>query len=294
MLARTLACKEQALRRDCMAMRHPITLHALRRAALSLVLLAGAAHAAAPACVAASGARMLPLVELFTSEGCDSCPPADRFLSSTFPPSAAVPRASVLAFHVDYWDRLGWKDRFAAPAYTDRQHAAMRAAGGTFVYTPQFLVQGKDVPPGRRERMSPQREGSPVLAQLDAAVTRPARATIALAIDPGPAGARVRATAMPLPASGPVTAELWLAYTESGLVTDVKAGENRGIRLAHDHVVRAWHGPFRADAQGAAAADVLFAPPAERGRHPAYVAVVLDARSGEVLQTLTSPGCGGG
>jgi hypothetical protein len=71
----------------------------------------------------------MPLVELYTSEGCNSCPPADRWLSASF--AKGAPRASgiALAFHVDYWDRLGWKDRFATPAFTQRQYDRMRASG---------------------------------------------------------------------------------------------------------------------------------------------------------------------
>jgi len=250
----------------------------------ALLLLAGPAARAGEACSAQSGPQVLPLVELFTSEGCDSCPPADRFLSATFPAGGASPRASVLAFHVDYWDRLGWKDRFAAPAYTERQHAATRAAGGTFVYTPQILVQGQDVAPGTRDRIP---------ALVAAAATRAARATIALDIavdDPRARIVRARAT-VPAGAGAP-RAQLWIAYTESGLVSDVKAGENRGVRLAHDHVVRAWEGPFTADAGGRAEAAVTILRPAERGRMPAVVAVVLDEKTGEVLQTLTAHGCG--
>ncbi len=75
-------------------------------------------------------------------------------------------------------------------------------------------------------------------------------------------------------------------------MSDVKAGENRGVRLAHDHVVRAWQGPFPADAGGRAEAAVTILRPAERGRMPAVVAVVLDEKTGEVLQTLTAHGCG--
>src|SRR5690242_3585 len=75
-----------------------------------------------PTCSAASGAHALPLVELYTSEGCDSCPPADRWLRRTFPADASAARAAVLAFHVDYWDALGWPDRFASRAYTQRQY----------------------------------------------------------------------------------------------------------------------------------------------------------------------------
>ncbi len=259
------------------------------RAALGaiLALLAGTAAAAAPPCAARSGEATLPLVELFTSEGCDSCPPADRWLSATFPPGGSGAGASVLAFHVDYWDRLGWKDRFATPAYAQRQRTAVgTAGGGGFAYTPQVLVQGRDVPPGRRAE---------VPGRVSAAAGRPARAAVALDATPGAAGAlTVRGSASVADRTGARRAALWLAYTDSGHVTEVKAGENRGVRLAHDHVVRAWHGPFPVGADGAATATVTFAPPAERGRAPAIVAVVVDVGSGDVLQTLTLPACGGG
>ena len=262
-----------------------IAIRAVRgAAAASLLLLASSAAVAGPACSAMSGPQVLPLVELFTSEGCDSCPPADRFLSATFPAGGGNPRASVLAFHVDYWDRLGWKDRFAAPTHTERQYTALRAAGGTFVYTPQLLVQGQDVAPGKRERIP---------ALVAAAAARAARASIALDVatdDNRVQIVRARA-AMPAGAAAP-HAQLWIAYTESGLVSDVKAGENRGVRLAHDHVVRAWQGPFPVDAKGTADATVTIPRPAESGRMPAVVAVVLDQKTGEVLQTLTSHGCG--
>src|SRR4051794_13143925 len=86
---------------------------------------AGTATAAAPACAAASGARTLPLVEPYTAEGRDSCRPADRWLRESFVPTreGAATRAAVLAFHVDYWDSLGWPDRFASHTYTERQQA---------------------------------------------------------------------------------------------------------------------------------------------------------------------------
>ena len=253
-------------------------------ATAALLLLASTAPAAGPSCPVRSGPHLLPLVELFTSEGCDSCPPADAFLSASFPQGAGSPRASVLAFHVDYWDRLGWKDRFAAPAHTQRQYAAMRAAGGTFVYTPQLLVQGQDVAPGKRDRIP---------ALVAAAGARPARATIALDVATDDARAHVVRARATVPADAAASrAQLWIAYTEGGLVSDVKAGENRGARLAHDHVVRAWHGPFSAGAGGIIDAAVTISRPAERGSTPAVVAVVLDEKTGEVLQTLTSHGCG--
>jgi len=240
---------------------------------------------AAAACVATSGRETVPLVELFTSEGCDSCPPADRWLSATFPSVRAVASASVLAFHVDYWDRLGWKDRFATAAYTERQYAAMRGSGATFVYTPQLLVQGRDAEVGRSNRAAD---------LVAAARSRPARATIALEsaiVDDGRASARLQA--MVTDPSARRNAVAWLAYTDSGLVSDVKAGENRGVRLTHDHVVRTLLGPYPADANGEIVANASWTRPSERGRDAAFVAVVQDAKTGDVLQTLTLPACGG-
>ena len=82
-------------------------------------------------------------------------------------------------------------------------------------------------------------------------------------------------------------AQVWVAYTDSGLVSDVKAGENRGVQLHHDHVVRALHGPYPIDESGEASASVPITAPKERGRNRALVAFVRNRTSGEVLQTLT-------
>ncbi len=258
---------------------------ALGPAAAVILTVAGPAHAS-PSCSATSGRETLPLVELFTSEGCSSCPPADRWLSSTFPAATVPAVATVLAFHVDYWDRLGWKDRFATAAYTDRQYAAMRANGATFVYTPQLLVQGRDAELGRGEHTA---------ELIASARRRPARATITLdadVADDGRITARVAATVTD--AALRRNAVVWLAYTDSGHVSDVKAGENDGVRLRHDHVVRALSGPFAVNANGEAKATATWRRVAERGRAAALVALVQDAKNGDVLQTLTLPACVGG
>jgi hypothetical protein len=147
----------------------------------------------------------------------------------------------------------------------------MRANGATFVYTPQVLVQGREVEAGAR---------SAAEKALAAARARAPRAAIEVA----PQGASTRVTAT-VDASARKNAALWLAYTDNGLVTDVKAGENRGVRLTHDHVVRALYGPYPVDTP--AVVDVK--PPQERGRAAALVAFVQDTKSGEVLQTLTVP-----
>jgi len=241
---------------------------------------------AAATCASASGRQTIPLVELFTSEGCDSCPPADRWLSSTFPAAPGDVTASVLAFHVDYWDRLGWKDRFASPRYTERQYEAMRANGDTFVYTPQVLLQGRELPVSQRSR-------TPEL--VAASARRAPRATIALDASVADSGDQtVRARAVVADVALRRNAVFWLAYTESGLVSDVRAGENRGVRLEHDHVVRALLGPYPLDGNGEASATVSIPRQPERGRAGALVAFVQDGRSGDVLQTLTLPACRGG
>ena len=87
------------------------------------------------------------------------------------------------------------------------------------------------------------------------------------------------------------SAALWIAYTDSGLVSDVKAGENRGVQLRHDHVVRSLHGPYPVDAAGTAAAALVLASPRESGQSPTLVAFVQDSKDGDVLQTLALPAC---
>src|SRR5437763_348889 len=111
---------------------------------LCIVLAAlGSLEARAAACLARSGTQTAALVELYTSEGCSSCPPADRWLSNlarTYTPQCVIP----LALHVDYWDYIGWKDPFARREFSQRQRSLSQLQRASFVYTPQVLVQGTD------------------------------------------------------------------------------------------------------------------------------------------------------
>jgi hypothetical protein len=228
----------------------------------------------------------MPLVELFTSEGCDSCPPADRWLSAQFPPHVAAggadPAALALAYHVDYWDRLGWRDRFASAQFTLRQYDEMRASGATFVYTPQVLLQGHDVPGWNRGRIAD---------ALATAERSPPRAAIALEVTPMTNALQLRATATVADPALRKSAVLWIAYADSGHVTKVAAGENRGATLRHDHVVRSLHGPFPVDANGAGAAAMTQKLPTDAGSVPMVVAFVQDTSNGDVLQALASSDC---
>src|SRR5581483_8429927 len=129
-----------------------------------------AAHGAA--CIARSGAYTTALVELYTSEGCSSCPPADRWLS-TLGERRALEQVVPLALHVDYWDYIGWKDPYAKREFSQRQRRLSQLQRASFVYTPQVLVQGRDFPAW----------GS---AEFDRVLTRinaqPARASLELEI----------------------------------------------------------------------------------------------------------------
>ena len=248
-------------------------------AATSLAALA-AAPASGQTCAARSAQRMTALVELYTSEGCDSCPPADRWLASTFPSETNRANAIAVAFHVDYWDRLGWKDRFASSAWTDRQYAMAHANRTRLVYTPQVLLQGHDFSDWRSKGSS---------AAFAAIAAEPARAQIAVEALRQRDTITVKASASVPPGGDRKNTALFVAFTDSRLVSDVKAGENAGVRLTHDHVVRALRGGIAMNAAGEVAADVTFPVPAESGSAPTVVAFVQNTENGDVLQALALP-----
>src|SRR6516164_4584911 len=254
-----------------------------RLAAVSLaaMTLTPAYAAEGGPCRASSGPATVPVIELYTSEGCDSCPPADRWLQAQFAPGKTGADAIALAFHVDYWDRLGWTDRFGSAAYTDRQRAAMRANGEAFVYTPQVLLQGRNFDQWRK--------GSPAAALAKISASAP-RAAIELeaSVDPVSRATTVRASARPASATGAKPAVLSVAYTDSALVSEVKAGENSGVRLTHDHVVRALKTvPLQGSGEGTLTA--LFERPSEAGSTPTVVAFVQQRDDGEILQAVALP-----
>ena len=259
----------------------------LRRANAAAVLVAiitlTATAGATAACVARSGPQAAALVELFTSEGCSSCPPADRWLASTFR-GAASTTAIPLAFHVDYWDRLGWKDRFATAAYTERQYTAMRANRATFVYTPQVLVQGKSIADWNAG--SGNRGAAPAIAAANAA---PARAEITLEAVQTQGSVAVKALAQVPGTANRKDATIYVALVQSGLSSEVKAGENAGVRLAHDHVVRTLRGGAPIDASGKASLETVLPVPADGGTATTVVAFVQNPNTGDVLQVLALP-----
>jgi len=182
--------------------------------------------------VVPAGAAVPVLVELFTSEGCSSCPPADTLLTRLAAEKTIGGAGIVtLAYHVDYWDRLGWKDRFSSAAFTERQNRYADAWKTDRVYTPQAVVDGRVEFVGT--------DGNRAIEALTASAARPhARVAVAFAADNEPASKRsVRIDVEP-PAGATFTADLLLAVAEDGLSTEVTAGENARKRLQHTGVVR--------------------------------------------------------
>jgi hypothetical protein len=236
-------------------------------------------------CTARSAATTTALVELYTSEGCDSCPPADRWLSSLGSKGYAPDRVVPIALHVDYWDYIGWKDPYARQAFSARQRKMATLARAAVVYTPQVLLQGRDFGDWHSAAFEQQ------VAKINAL---PARARIALALDTRQSDAfEVEASAELLAGMPPADLALYLGAYENKLVSEVKAGENRGRTLPHDYVVLQWTGPFEFKAARLAEHQRLALLPKAVPANSGVVAFVQNKATGEVLQALMLPACKG-
>lgn len=175
------------------------------------------------AAVVPAAAEQVVVVELYTSQGCSSCPPADEFVAML----ASDPRILPLALHVDYWDYIGWADKFADPAFTDRQRAYAKAIGSRTIYTPQLIIGGLD----RIEGFAPQETADRLRAHM--AVVPPVRLTVTREGD----RLIVRAKADP-PLTEPVRVQL-VRYKPEETVT-IERGENAGKTITYHNIVTSW------------------------------------------------------
>ena len=234
-----------------------------------LALLPALARAGAGSAGGGAG-RPFAVVELFTSEGCSSCPPADAVLAKLVGESREKPEAIyLLAFHVDYWDSLGWKDHFSDAAYSQRQYEYVQALGLDSAYTPQMVVNGKEEFLGSDEARA--RRG------IAAALERPPTLTVQLT-----AGS-ITHGALPVDfaVSGSSRVVLRLALVERNLESQVSRGENSGRRLKHENVVRVFQsvpvGPTR---KGHASIPL---PASLVTSHASLIAYAQDPESLEIL-----------
>ncbi len=240
-----------------------------------LVMLGTVGQAMAGQISVTSGPYRVPVVELYTSEGCSSCPPADQWISKLGEAIGQGLDAVPLAFHVDYWNRLGWKDEFSNKAYTERQQLLAGINKQRSIYTPEFLVSGAET-----------RGTTTVVKAIQQANTELAEAVITLSVDAAKGNTGDNLDANLLINCEVDNAELYLAIYESGIVSEIEAGENNGLTLEHDFVVRYW----------IKAADL--SPGEYQGNHGimlqpdwnlnnlGFAAIVLDRNTGQTLQAL--------
>jgi hypothetical protein len=255
-----------------------------------VLALAGASMFAFPAaaaqCSAQSGARTAVLVELYTSEGCDSCPPADRWLSSLQSKGFTSDKVVPLALHVDYWDYIGWKDPYAKREFATRQRRLAELKRAKMIYTPQVVLQGQDF---RRW------DSGDFAAAVETLHRQPPRAKIALTVNAmGKASVDVSLAAELAAANERKDAAVYIAAFENKLMSQVSAGENRGKTLPHDYVVREWIGPiaFGADLKVNEKRTLPLLPNADP-RQSGVAAFVQNRATSDVLQALMLPACGG-
>jgi hypothetical protein len=236
------------------------------------------------ACSLTSSTYRVALLELYTSEGCSSCPPADRWLSSLATSGFGSDKLVPLALHVDYWNGLGWTDRFSKAGFSQRQREAAERGRIGVIYTPQVVLDGADLTGwGNAGRFA---------------------STVA-SVNKSPPGADIRLTTAlaetTLRLDGEVRVEesmrraavgAWVAVFENRLVTRVAAGENGGRTLEHDYVVRALLGPIAVGRDGIAKLNLQLPLDATWNRSKLGVAAfVQDSATGSVFQAVSASNC---
>lgn len=236
----------------------------MHRALCIAIVLFGVSPGALAECRMQSSAPRPHLVELYTSEGCDSCPPAERWMSTLLKHADLIG----LEFHVDYWDNTEWHDPFSDHAYTARQQSIARRRNHDQIYTPQIWLDGRlwynwprGTPPDPADTPAP---------ALVLAIDTHDPVHVAIDVEPGDSKPDYR---------------VYAALAEDKLTEYVRGGENRGKTLNHDEVVRALAGPFTLPH---AEVELKVPPRAERAR-TSVVAFVQDEASGDVVQAVRLP-----
>jgi len=243
-----------------------------------MALVSNLTSAATPmSCQAQSGKFVTPVVELYTSEGCSSCPPADAWLSKQAQRTDI--NANFLAFHIDYWDDIGWPDRFANPAYTQRQYARVHRKGSSQVYTPQVMI-------GEQTGVSwswPDRSES-FIKQANSEL-----AIVSIALKANGNSENWKAEVVLSSLNAVPNTQWYLAVYQDGLSSKVHAGENAGKLLRHDRVVRQWLGPYPFNKKLTMKDFNIALSNAGVMGQTGLLAVLENSSNGQVLQSLKLP-----
>ncbi len=245
---------------------------------LALVFATAMLPVAAQSCSKASPAHTVALLELYTSEGCDSCPPADKFVSALYKTSGlGADQVIPLSLHVDYWDYIGWKDMFAKPLFTERQRWLAEQVSSHTVYTPEVFVAGRELRDWR----------GGMAASVKRINSLPAQADIRITLDKA-ADNKLR---VGLVGKSAQSGKLYFALVENSLVSNVQAGENRGVTLQHDYVAREWGEPVSLIRGTAENVSRQISLPANAAAKNLAVTAFVQSDKGEILQALTLPLC---
>lgn len=246
---------------------------------MSSMLLLAHAHIFAQGCSAKTGSQTIPLLELYTSEGCSSCPPADKWISKIKHDKSKV---TPLAFHVDYWDYIGWKDKFSKSEYSDRQRKTAAFGGAGFVYTPQFVFNGRDFKGWNNSRLK---------SAIQQTQQTASRANLTLdAINNTDGSIVLKASAESIDADVANTADIFVALYENGLTTNVQAGENVGRQLEHDYVVRKLFGAYQMNNLNTFNKRFNLGK-AWQAKDAGAVIFVQDSSNGKIIQSLALDFC---
>ncbi len=200
------------------------------------------------------------VVELYTSQGCSSCPPADALLATLTQQPGVIP----LALHVDYWDYIGWKDKFAHPGFTDRQRAYAKAEGAKMIYTPQMIIGGVDRVVGHEPAVVAQ------AIMRQAAKAKPVHLTVEKQGD---------VLSIRLQADPPLTSGSFVQLVRYMPVSEVEieAGENAGHKIEYRNIVTSWQ--KIGDWAGQAPAEMVASAPGK----DRVVVIVQQSGPGEIL-----------
>jgi hypothetical protein len=199
-----------------------------------------------------SGPAQVALIELYTSEGCSSCPPAEKWLGELRHESGLWRDFVPVAFHVNYWDHLGWRDALASKAFTDREHAYASAWGSNSVYTPCFVRNGTEWRPGQGAIAGERIAHAGMLTLTWTSQTRTCNVEYTPPVDAKPvSGGKAVAPRL----------EVSVALLGSGIVNQVRKGENAGRELRHEFVtLRFETAPLERDENGTYSARVILPP----------------------------------
>ncbi len=221
------------------------------------------------------------LLELYTSQGCSSCPPAERFLSRLKASGISSQQLIPLAFHVTYWDYIGWRDRYGSERFDDRQRRIAAYNKQRTIYTPQFVLNGEDY----RGYARFSQDVNDIISQpaviklnLHAQSNKAKQGVIDLQLEAA-VGADV---------SSITEANLYLVLYENNLSDEIKDGENEGETLKHDYVVRQFYGPYKTGltTKLAVLPKTLNLDEQLKMDQLGLVAFAQDVKTGEILQAV--------